>query len=448
MSRVVNELLAFFALALIVVAIFTFSDATSFPGLAVLVPCIGAALVIYTGRRAGAINGILSTRPFVFLGLISYSLYLWHWPIIVFVRYYFGRDLSTTQSVSIVAASLAISSLSWRWIEQPFRRRQHPVSRPLLMKSAIAAMTTAIGFGFVIDAYDGIAGRLPGDVAAVYSAKYDSENYEDRNCFANGGSGTDDTFAAGDCPLSLGKRDQSPQYIVWGDSHASAMAPAIEEAADKAGKSGLLVTAGACPPLLDFDTGNSKRESIARCNRSNRATMNLIIAKRIPLIFMVARWPRYSHRSEYGKEGVFFDPSRPIGLDDFSAPLRAAMDATLADLARNGIHAVLVMDVPEMGYDVPDALAKAVLTRSNANLAPSRQVVRQRQALAANVVSSLALKYHPIVIDPTPELCDQEQCFMKKDGVILYRDADHLTLSGARMISHIFNSVFAAAGPS
>jgi hypothetical protein len=384
----------------------------------------------------------------VFVGLISYSLYLWHWPIIVFVRYYFGRDLSTTQSICILAASLGISALSWRWIEQPFRRKRNPVSRRLLIRSAIAAMTAAIGFGFVIDAYGGIIGRLPGDVAAVYSAKYDVENYRDRNCFANGGSSATNAIVDGGCPLMLGKRDEPPQYVVWGDSHAAAMAPAIEEAANKAGKSGLLVSSGACPPLLDFDTGASKRQNIASCNSSNRATINLIIAQRIPLIFLVARWPKYSHRSEYGREGVFFDPSHAIDLDDYSAPLRAAMDATLADLARNGIHAVLVMDVPEMGYDVPNALAKAILTRSEANLAPSRQIVRQRQALAAEVVSSIALKYHPIVVDPNPDLCDQQRCFMKKDGVILYRDSDHLTRSGARMISHIFDSVFADTAPT
>lgn len=438
-SRLGNELLAALGLALILVAVFAYSDAMNFPGFAVLAPVAGAALVIFCGHQDCVIARLLSSRPFVFVGLISYSLYLWHWPIIVFVRYYFGHDLSTAEAPAIVALSFGISILSWRWIEQPFRRKQNPLSRPRLFGMASAAMAAAAGFGIYVNASEGVASRLPPEAATAYAAKMDIIGAYREECF---GDKFEDIRLVGGCPRALDEAKNQPlQYLVWGDSHANAMAPAIAKAAG-AGRPGLLVASPSCPPLLDFNTGTSKRGRLERCHRANRAVLDLISDQNIPLVFMIARWPKYAHRSEYGTEGVFFDPSEPVGLEDHSAELRVALDKTLAELARRKAKVVLVMDVPEMGYDVPHALAKAFMTRSTSDIAPTREAVRLRQRLAMEVLSQSALKGEATLIDPTPEFCDQQRCSVRKNGTILYHDEDHLTLSGAREISHIFASAF------
>ncbi|TMJ37929.1 MAG: acyltransferase [Alphaproteobacteria bacterium] len=445
-SSIANQILAFIGLGLIIFAVFAFSDATTFPGIAALAPCLGAALIIYSGSQNGMVVSALSARPVVFLGLISYSLYLWHWPIIVFIRYFVGGNLSAAQVCLILSLSLVISILSWRWIEQPFRRKEYPISRTILMKSAAAAIAAAVIFGFFVNVNDGLASRLPAKAAEIYSTKTPPIPDYEGHCFVYEAKNmsTGDSGRVDLCPLPLGAHgDQPAQFIVWGDSHAGAMAPAIGKAALAAGQFGFLKSEGTCPPLLDFDSGVTKREKVARCKLTNQATMDFILTRRIPLVFMVARWPRYVHRAEYGNEGVFFDPSKPIPLDDYSVELSTALNATLATLTRNGIKTVLVMDVPEIGYDVPQALAKAVLTHSSIDIAPSPEAVRRRQALAMKVLAASASKYQATIVDPTPEFCDEKRCVVEKNGIILYSDADHLSQSGAKSISHIFDAVFA-----
>lgn len=436
-SRRVNQLLALLGLGLIAISVFAYSDSMDYPGIAALLPCLGAGLILLSGHEDGPVNKILSARPIVFLGLISYSLYLWHWPIIVFVRYYFGRDPSLSEALLIISASLVISALSWRWIEQPFRRRQKGIPRPLLFGSAATAMAAALVFGLIINASDGAPGRLPAAVMAVYSAKQDVRQSYQAQCDDKGDI---DHI----CPWLMGNRtDDPPRYLIWGDSHAGSMSPAIEEAAVAGKQSGLLVGRPSCPPLLDFDTGGEKVEKKVLCNRSNRSMMRLIKDQGISLVFLVARWPKYVHHAEYANEGVFFDPSQPVVLDDYSAAMQTALDAMVAELTRNNVRVVLVMDVPEMGYDVPHALAKAVLTQSTGDIAPSREAVRQRQALAMKVLSASASKYGVPLIDPTSEICDEERCFVSRNGQVLYKDEDHLTFSAAKSMSHIFDFAFA-----
>jgi peptidoglycan/LPS O-acetylase OafA/YrhL len=443
-SRLLNQLLMTVGLGLIAVAVFTYSEATNFPGIGALAPCLGAALILLSGHQDGPVKKLLSARPIVFLGLISYSLYLWHWPIIVFVRYYFGKDPSPAQALLIISASLVISALSWRWIEQPFRRKQQAISRSILFRSATATMASAVAFGLVINAYDGVAARLPAEVMDVYSAKQDVDTVDPSKCMQGNQDYLSVMSAIGVCPLSVGKPTGGPaRYVIWGDSHAHSMTPAIEEAGLSVGQSGFLAFLGSCPPLLNFDTGGSKREKKARCKRFNQAVMDLIKDQHISLVFLISRWPRHVHRDDYGTEGVFFDPSRTVVLEDYSAPLVDALDATFAELSRNNIRAVVVMDVPEVGYDVPHALAKAVLTRSSGDIELPSQVVGRRQRLARTVLFAAASKHNVTVIDPMPEFCDAERCAVRRNGKILYADEDHLTLTGARGLTHLFDGAFA-----
>ena len=119
------------------------------PRVAALVPCLGAALLIYAGEDDGTTVAakVLSLWPLVFVGLISYSLYLWHWPLLVFARYWTITPLTVWQSSAIVIASFILAALSWRYIEQPFRRKRSAIPRRILVASAATAMGLAVAFG-------------------------------------------------------------------------------------------------------------------------------------------------------------------------------------------------------------------------------------------------------------------------------------------------------------
>src|SRR6185437_6734580 len=120
--RVLRELAGILGLVLIAWAVFSFSDSTPFPGIYAVAPCLGAWLVIYAGENGlSCVRSVLSLQPLVFIGVISYSLYLWHWPLIMFAKYFCAGALSGPQTWLIIVCSCAIGFLSFEFIEAPFR---------------------------------------------------------------------------------------------------------------------------------------------------------------------------------------------------------------------------------------------------------------------------------------------------------------------------------------
>jgi hypothetical protein len=129
-------------------AIFAFSIETPFPGEYALVPCIGAACLIYAGPQT-VLGRMLSLRPVVFIGLISYSLYLWHWPLLVFARYFVLRDLFVWEKAAFILLSVIVAAISWAYVEKPFRTQGKIQSRFLIpmATAAIGIFVVASGAG-------------------------------------------------------------------------------------------------------------------------------------------------------------------------------------------------------------------------------------------------------------------------------------------------------------
>ena len=135
-------------LVLIVGSVFGLSPDSRFPGPNALYPCIGAALLVYTGLSGDLwTKRFLSTGPMVFVGLISYSLYLWHWPIVVFARLH--HELAVLDKLLIVAATVVAATLSWAYVERPFKGHQPLLSRKPLFAASSLAMAIIAGFGVV-----------------------------------------------------------------------------------------------------------------------------------------------------------------------------------------------------------------------------------------------------------------------------------------------------------
>ncbi|PSJ55843.1 acyltransferase family protein [Kumtagia ephedrae] len=435
-----RQLMAAIGVALIGLAVFTFSEDTVFPGLSALVPCVGAALVIHARASGGPAGLLLAARPLVFVGLISYSLYLWHWPIVVFTNYLFGPDPSLARSGLIVAASLAAAVVSWRFVERPFRGSASRVARRPLFAGATAVMAASAVFAYVVVAGDGLPGRLPPAAAKVYSAVHDNGRFSSAECFLESdgdGLSLEDIRAGKLCRVGL--PGPNPRFLVWGDSHSAAMAPAIDASAVQAGVGGLFVGTGGCPPLPDVRL--SKVRDIERCRDYNQAVLDLIESMRIPEVIMVAYWPKYVHGAELPNQGVYFDPSVPPPVEDRSAPIAEAMDRVLARLTERGTKVVLVMDVPEMGYFVPEALARAAITGGSTDIAPSWAYTEKRQALARKMLQDFAAKYSATAVDPLPAFCSDGRCHAERDGVPLYTDSDHITATAARSLSHLYQPV-------
>jgi peptidoglycan/LPS O-acetylase OafA/YrhL len=246
-----RNLVAAAGLGLICLAVFAYSPATPFPGIAALAPCVGTAMVIAAGRTGTSVVGrILSLRPMAFVGLISYSLYLWHWPIIVFQ----GMESSPVSGVSVrmaklitIVVSIAIATLSWKFVESPFRAGRLRIPRVALFKVAAAAAAAVAAVGITAILCKGFPSRYPSNAIQVASyLDYDSAKYfRDGSCFISSG------YKYGDYNISECLRDDplKKNYLLLGDSHAAHLWYGLSTSLR--GVNVLQATASGCKPTLD-----------------------------------------------------------------------------------------------------------------------------------------------------------------------------------------------------
>ena len=276
-SRSLREGLAFAGLAAILVAVFCFDDATPFPGAAALLPCLGAAALIMAGGGGPSIaSSILGARPVVFVGLISYSLYLWHWPILAFLRLRYSTvdlPLQTTLPALLVAAVLA--TLSWRYVEQPFRDRRRVGRAPIFALAGTSVAATCVA-AFTILAGDGLPRQFSNSVQLAVAD--DFVNPRLAACF--------ERFSKNSLCEIGEEGGGGPDFLLSGDSHARAMMPAIDAAAKLAGHKGLAATRAACAPLLGV-----VRSGGADCARFNESVVaELRERPDIATVVLHARW--------------------------------------------------------------------------------------------------------------------------------------------------------------
>ena len=247
---VLNNLASALGLCLILYSVFNFSEATPFPGIAALLPCAGAALIIHSGQGKGTVtNWLLALPPLVFIGLISYSLYLWHWPIIVFQQnhsFLFSGFSSSVGKGLLVLTSLAVGALSWRFIERPFRQGGlKAVGRPVFIAAGTA--TAALSFvAILVVILNGFPGRFsPGETQVASYLDYDpSADYRKGTCFVADRRGLE-SFNSDICLRQISGRKN---YLVFGDSFAADLWHGLSTSFPE--KSFLQATGAGCTPTL------------------------------------------------------------------------------------------------------------------------------------------------------------------------------------------------------
>jgi hypothetical protein len=244
-------------LALIVYAVHCYTSATPFPGLAALVPCTGAALIIGVGESGGSIVGsLLSWRPVVFIGLISYSLYLWHWPIIVFKNMgaFYGTGSSHRLNMAIISvSSIVVATISWRFVERPFRTGQLRLARGPLFGLAALSSTVLVGLVTVALFSGGLPFRYPAEAVRIASFLGANDNYAYTrmgSCFIT----TAYTYTNYDAHTCLQEVPSATNDLLVGDSHSAVLWHAL--ATSLPNTNIMEAAASGCKPFVDL-TGNT-----------------------------------------------------------------------------------------------------------------------------------------------------------------------------------------------
>ncbi len=367
----VAEALGTAGLVLIAVAVFGFDARTPFPGAAAALPVAGAVLVILaSGANRTWAGALLSLGAVRFVGLISYSLYLWHWPLIVFYRFWRVAPPTEWEMALVVVASFVAASASWWFVERPFRVRAVFARRGGLFAGGAAAMLAAVVFGQV--AANGLPGRVPKGVEDLAAIRFDEVDF----------SGCDSLPGGRPCVIGAGSADAA-RFVVWGDSHAGALMPAFQAAAREAGTTGLYMGAAGCVPLVGVI---QMRWGFQGCGDWNESVLDAIAARpELGTVVLVSRWAFYALGERFGGE-----PGPPVFILDAEtggASLAENGRVFARGLARtvNALRAlkrrvVIVNQAPENEFDLAVAMARAKWLGRDVEFAPSRADYEARQA--------------------------------------------------------------------
>ena len=439
--RWLREVVAMSGLAAILAAAFMYDASTSFPGLAALAPCLGAAALISVGGQGHSLaNRVLSLKPFVFVGLISYSLYLWHWPIFSFLRIYLDEiTLPPILAAGAVVAAFTAAAISWAYVERPFRRRP-----PQGFGRAKIFAFSGIGISLVIVmaaetvSGRGLPDRFPADVRLAYEGAQDI-NPDRERCFEVWPDSGLCRFGAETGP------EARADFLLWGDSHAVAIMSGVGFAAIQTGKTGLFAGYSSCPPLLGAEIVH--RDPNRNCAGFNAAVLE-VLQKRddIPLVILAARWALIAegHRpaNEHGSPVLLAWADRrdtgPYYPEHNFEIFQQAISETIAAIRSTGRQVIILGSVPEIGWNVPRGLGDHLRLGRRLPAAPTTESVSLRHGRAESVLANLA-KPPGVRFLPLSQLLCDPVCRTSLEGRPLYYDDDHLSHYGSiKIIGPLF----------
>ena len=441
-SKTYGNFIGVIGLVMVLLPIFQYSESTNFPGLSALLPVLGAAFIIFSGLEDGKsfMGRLLSLPPFVFIGKISYSLYLWHWPLIIFSKYYAIRPLTSYELSSVIAATIIIATLSWRFIETPFRSKDF-LSTGKIYSFAASGMTMMLAIGILIYYFKGFPERQGLENLTQTSKKEEAWLFKDCNINA-----TDAPTAITAC--EIGDGNSPPTFMIWGDSHTPTYGKAIHASADQNGVAGILTYGQGCPTFLGM-TPLPQIGDVSCLEYNKMALTYLEQHPEIETVILASRWTIWIEETRYKyEEGVKVHltdvlnelPSDATGSQLFTTGLERTIQ-TLQDMGRK---VVIIAPLPEIGYDVPSANFIASRTGRDINqiIAPTLDEYAIRNQNTFTILKAFEEKYKIQVIQPWESLCQENICRVAINGIPLYSDDDHLSVFGSELISPIFDPLF------
>lgn len=381
-----------------------FDKTTPFPGFWALLPCAGTAVVIWTTQSQDTLlRRVLSFKPIVFIGLISYSLYLWHWPVLSYARYWALGPITVPEKLFLVVGSFSVAVLSYYFVEQPFRQKKLLPLRRSLFFGAAATTSLLLIFGSLIVSFRGVPLRVD-PATAGYAAAVEEKAFIHEI--------TIEQIQAGDLPI-LGKPNGKPSVLLWGDSHAMALAPAVDECLKKMALSGQMITHSSTAPLINF-TRNTEYGLNKNAIKYGYNVLEHVALKKIPIVILAGHWGAYSkkpNRNEIGNlEEQLLETVKALKKRGGQPWIFLSVPVHKASIPKVLLRTSMFGDSPDLYLDQPDS-------DWNGLSGSSEQVIRRIYAEGAKI------------IDPRAAFLNKngKSYVVEIEGRSLYRDEQHLT---------------------
>jgi peptidoglycan/LPS O-acetylase OafA/YrhL len=405
------QALAMFGAAAIGFALISPSAGAPFPGLNAAYSCLGAGLLILSGARHDTlVSRGLSASGLVAIGLVSYSLYLWHWPVLSFARYFFTELSLMTAGCSVVVFS-ALSVASYRYVELPFRTRQARPTRVLANYVAIPALVL-LPLTFVLYYSAGLRSLIEQD-ANYLQTKADRDRYataaflDDDVCQSD--SHPDTNFSGNACVV--GASGSEPKVLLIGDSHAAHHARFFGELGESLGYAVRNLSVGYCPPVFGTDLAYlGTREASPNCDTFRARVREELAAYEV--VILAAVWTRYFRAQPF--------------LEDLSATVR--------ELQSRDVKVILLGQIPAFPYfDRNCQLRNTRLFFIDCEQHASRRIFLPDQA--NEQLQKIASGFDGVDYYDIGDVICRTRCSPYRDGRPIYYDGGHISIYGSRLMA-------------
>lgn len=368
----------------------------AWPNIWTLLPVISAAVFIYAAAHAQN-NPIIAHPGFQLIGDMSYSLYLWHWPVWVYALQFYDGQIPAMHKAALLLLVFALAYVSWRWIERPFRIKNRVGARQLMMATITVFLCAVVFTAFVV-ATKGTPNRFPDYVSRV--ATQSAQNTPRNECFRNmhGSKEVAEKF----CTFGAHKPATEATAMMWGDSFANQYMTALDKASGKLGVTGLIATMSGYQAFIE----NESIQSVGSpaCRNFNREVYSFLLDH--PEIRTVILG-----RAGWNMDEVVF---------------------LIRHLTAQGRKVILMAPPPNPGMNVETAWATRQIRERQA--IDEIKIEKTPKVMQGKVLERLNTDFHSEIasgkvylIDPTKRFCDDQFCYLVRDGVATFRDHGHFT---------------------
>lgn len=409
-NPVLSNVLGLAGLALLVGSLlFISEDGGSFPGVLSAIPAIGATLIIAGGHGRSLVSRVLSVKPFVYIGLISFSLYLWHWPVMAFYRYLYGSPSEPSQYIACVSAMFALSLASYHFVEKKFRAESTSFNIKMVYTPMVALAISAVSItliynnGFISESqkknFTAQEKQLSQYTAAAFSAKFNCQYRFMKDVKFN------------DPRCVLGDNTKTPDMIMIGDSHSAHYTGYMREVANLREAPIYNTSLSACVPFLGSSEKYVGPKIAGECKKFNESTHHEV--EKYKTVMVSANWDGYQKKSK-----------------DFELDF----ESLIRELDKKGKKIIVGLNVPEFkGYDRLHDIKQIKIGASSDRNRINYKLTSYSDA--NNIIIKVAAKYNKVyVLDLTNLICPNSECSPYKQGRPIYYDPGHLSISGSELL--------------
>lgn len=425
-----STIISLAGIILLLISLVIISPNSFYPSYYAFLPCIATFLIILSNYKNKNFFGkILSFKFFVFIGLISYSIYLWHWPIITYYKYIKIEEIHFYDYLILITLIFLVSFLAYYFFENPIRKKKILTSN----YSFLSLLAFLFLFIFVTSTYvilkKGVPERYKDEFLLTYnlSSKIQKSNcefqYIDNLKFC----------------VKTNTKINSNTYLIWGDSHAQMLLPIFD-------KLKLDYIYYDCHPIINaYNSSEYSNLASSRCYNSNKYLINYLNTNKINKIFIASFWTEFLEKKEYKMQGAGQKQNlysnfeiKSKNIDDSKKVFKKEFINTINLLLDNNFKISIFKQVPQHKYWIPNEYMKYQIFKGDLNNIKRKKSEYLLRVKFLNEIFESLEKNEINYLDPSNVLCDEEYCYAIINNYPLYRDYNHFSIYGLNEIEKLF----------